>query len=191
MRISGSGLAPNRKVEKMEKWTNSILLRAMILAALSLSPLDSFASSEVGFTVIPSPSAGEMKTSPMAVTMEEHPNVLEKFIYNELISELKRAGFKIVSKDAPIVLHLKAQRGTRVSGMTNRPGFFRSYSDVESEDYANISIVAKKKAEEIWEGSIDGKTEDIIGEEAKYCLRTLLHGFLEHRAEQSDCEESP
>lgn len=169
----------------------SPVARLIILAALILSSLDSFASSEVGFTVIPSPLASEMKTSPVIVTMEEHPNVLEKFIYNELLSELKKAGFNVVRKDAPIVLHLRAQRGTRVSGMTNRPGFFRSYSDVESEDYANISIVAKKKAEEIWEGSIDGKTEDIIGEEAKYCLRTLLHGFLEHRAEQSDCEETP
>ena len=167
-------------------------LRVMIAQiALMLASFDLFASSEVGFTVIPSPLAGEMKTSPLIVTMEEHPNVLEKFLYTELTSELKKAGFNVVSKDAPIVLHLKAQRGTRVSGMTNRPGFFRSYSDVESEDYANISIVAKKRADEIWEGSIDGKTEDIIGEEAKYCLRTLLHGFLEHRAEQSDCEENP
>lgn len=167
-------------------------LRGMIAqVALMLASFDLFASSEVGFTVIPSPLAREMKTSPVIVTMEEHPNLLEKFIYSELLSELKRAGFNVVSKDAPIVLHLKAQRGTRVSGMTNRPGFFRSYSDVESEDYANISIVARKRADEIWEGSIDGKTEDIIGEEAKYCLRTLLHGFLEHRAEQSDCEENP
>ena len=164
--------------------------RLIILATLILSPFEAFSSSEVGFTVIPSPSAAEMKKSPLVVKMEEHPNVLEKFIYNELISELKRAGFNVVSKDAEIVLHLKAQRGTRVSGMTNRPGFFRSYSDVESEDYSNISIVAKKKADEIWEGGIDGKTEDIIGEEAKYCLRTLLHGFLEHRSEQSDCEEN-
>ena len=58
-------------------------------------------------------------------------------------------------------------------------------------DYSNISIVAKKQADEIWEGSIDGKTEDIIGEEGKYCLRTLLRGFLEHKAEQAECEESP
>jgi hypothetical protein len=166
-------------------------VRMIVLAALILSPFDLLASSDVGFTVIPSPLAGEMRTSPVIVTMEEHPNVLEKFIYSELISELRRAGFKVVSKDAAIVLQLKAQRGTRVSGMTNRPGFFRSYSDVESEDYANISIVAKKRTDEIWEGSIDGKTEDIIGEEAKYCLRTLLDGFLEHRAEQSDCEENP
>ena len=166
-------------------------IRVLALVVLILLPLDLFASSEVGFTVIPSPLAGEMKTSPVIVTMEEHPNLLEKFIYSELISELKRAGFNVVRKDAPIVLHLKAQRGTRVSGMTNRPGFFRSHSDVESEDYSNISIVARKRSDEIWEGYIDGKTEDIIGEEAKYCLRTLLRSFLEHRAEQSDCEENP
>jgi hypothetical protein len=117
--------------------------------------------------------------------------VLEKYIYDELISQLIKAGFKVVSKDATIVLHMKAQRSARVSGTANRPGFFRSYSNEESVDYSNISIVAKKQADEIWEGSIDGKTEDIIGEEGKYCLRTLLRGFLEHKAEQAECEESP
>lgn len=171
--------------------TFSSRLKMLAIAGLVFCPFDIIAGSDVGFTVIPGPLSGEMKTSSVIVTMQEHPNMLEKFIYNELIPELKKSGFKVVRKDAAIELHMKAQRGTRVSGTTNRPGFFRSYSDVESEDYANISIVAKKRGDEIWEGSIDGKTEDIIGEEVKYCLRTLLHGFLEHRAEQAECEESP
>ena len=158
---------------------------------ISLTPLQCFADADAYFRVTTTIRSDELRTKTISTSIPEKPNTLEVNANNALIGELSRNGFKYAPKNGQIIIEITANGGQRVTGATHKLGFFRTHSDNNSEDFTSYNFVARADNQPIWEGSIDGTSEDVVGKFLHVCIRTLLHDFNKDRSEETDCEEKP
>lgn len=156
----------------------SVLFLALFMPSTGRSEDDAI------FTVVPTVFTSEIKKYEVTTRLKEHANAFEENVNHALITELKRAGFKYVTKNAPVVFEITV---TRESENLAR----RTLANNDFTDATNIVITASMNGRSVWEGSIYGKTEDVGSFHTGVCIRNLLHQYDQPRADDEDCNANP
>lgn len=163
-------------------------IRALIVPLLAVWSTISIADSDVLIAIIPTAKSIDLKSGPVALKMIGEKGAFENLIRDEVLTGLKKTGFNVSEKESDLVLEVTARRSIKASGETITPGFFAAHSHTQSDDVAEVAFTAKKGASAIWEATIYGNVENLIGEDNKYCFIEVFKHYSELTHTEMECD---